>query len=93
MEQPIFHIMDEHIEKVLENLDSENGMKEAIKTLLLVTADTRRFLRQVHKELGNVQKVYGLPTSNPEDIICGLVKQGVISEEAKKKMYMPKNLI
>lgn len=72
--QTNLYIKDQEILKVIELLekDDENSLKEAIKVLLIVTADTRRFLRQVYKEMPkNVQKVYTKPTGNKEDIIIG----------------------
>jgi len=74
MEQSKLYIKDQEILNVIEALDTddENSMKNAIKTLLVVTTDIRRFLRQVYKEMPkNVQKVYTKPTDNKEDIIIG----------------------
>lgn len=72
--QTNLYIKDQEIIRVIEALekDDENSLKDAIKVLLIVMADTRRFLRQVYKEMPkNVQKVYTKPTGNKEDVIVG----------------------
>jgi ribosome-interacting GTPase 1 len=77
--QTNLYIKDQEIIRVIESLekDDENSLKDAIKVLLIVMADTRRFLRQVYKEMPkneNIQKVYTKPTGNKEDIIIGQKK-------------------
>lgn len=73
-EKSPLYITDEQITNVLKRLDDvndETALSDAIKTLLIVTADTRRFLRHVYKEMPKKTKVYKKPTGNKEDIVVG----------------------
>lgn len=80
--QTNLYIKDQEILRVIEALekDDENSLKDAIKVLLIVMADTRRFLRQVYKEMPknvNIENVYTKPTGNKDDIIVGGLHLGV----------------
>lgn len=70
-------ISDEEVFKALDDLknEDEQALGNALRTLLLVTLDTRQFLRKMYKNLSKKQKVYKQPTDNKKDIIVGSQRQ------------------
>ena len=66
-------ITDDEVFKTIKAVDNneENSLANALKSLLLITLDTRQFLRKVYKNMNVKQKVYKIPTGNSKDIIVG----------------------
>ena len=87
--QTNLYIKDQEIIRVIEALekDDENSLKDAIKTMLIVMADTRRFLRQVYKEMAKQPapiRHFTKPTGNKDDIIVGKEFDAIPDEEIIK---------
>ena len=74
MRDPYFTKQDVEIEKLRLDLEdeTEDCMKNAIQAILSM-------LYELTKQ--KTQKLFKVPTDNPNDIIVGLHKQGVISNE------------
>lgn len=74
-ERSKLYIKDEDILNILKRLDDPNdetSFQDAIKTMLIVATDTRRFLRKINKNMQDQKvKVFKKPTGNEEDIIVG----------------------
>lgn len=66
-------ITDDAIFKAIEsvNNDNEQALKDAIKTLLFVTLDTRQFLRKIYKNMEKRPRIYKKPTNNKNNIVFG----------------------
>jgi len=66
-------ITDDAVFKAIKGIDDEDekALANALKTLLLITLDTRQFLRKMYKNMDVKQKVYKRPTGNKKDIIVG----------------------
>ena len=66
-------ITDDAVFKAIEGIDNEDekALATALKTLLLITLDTRQFLRKMYKNMNVKSKVYKRPTENRQDIIIG----------------------
>ena len=66
-------ITDDAIFKAIDDLKNEDelALSNALKTLLLVTLDSRQFMRKIYKNMNVKSKVYKRPTGNKKDIIIG----------------------
>jgi len=70
-------ITDNEIFKALDDLENEDeqALGNALRTLLLVTLDTRQYLRKIYKDMNKKPRVYKQPTSNDRDIIVGEINE------------------
>ena len=66
-------ITDNAVFKAIEGINNEDekALATALKTLLLITLDTRQFLRKMYKNMNVKSQVYKRPTENKKDIIVG----------------------
>ena len=75
---------NEDLESIINDLENEteNSMKVALRVVLLMLKDIKD--NQI-KKMDKCNNVHTQPTDNPMDIITGLNKRGLISDEDMKE--------